>query len=136
MVYSFYFSLHDALLPAKKKQKTKAKNPPKNPKKPKQNKATQKQQKKEPNHNLPSKTNQKKNHKEKKPQERGIKVTEKKPSKASSFLFQTTGSVMTSPFNTVELISIGVPNFCYLKPFLPLIKLIAVPVPATNITSY
>lgn len=42
---------------------------------------------------------------------------------------------MTLSFNSVELIRIGAPNFCYLKPFLPLIKLIAVPVPATNITS-
>lgn len=66
-------------------------------------------------------------------------MTEKKllwPSKTSSFLFQTTGSAMTPPFNSVELITIGAPNFCYLKPFLPLIKLIAVPAPATSITSY
>lgn len=74
-----------------------------------------------------------------KKKETGTKVTEKKllwPSKASPFLFQTTGSVMTPPFNSVELISIHALNFCYLKPFLPLIKLIAVPVPATDITSY
>lgn len=79
-------------------------------------------------------TKKKKNKKE----ERGIKVTEKKlswPSKASSFSFPTTGSIMIPPFNSVELISIGAPNFCYLKPFLPVIKLIAVPVPGTNITS-
>lgn len=70
---------------------------------------------------------------------RGIKVTEKKllwPSKTLSFLFQTTGSVMTPLLNSVKLISFGAPNFCYLKPFLPLIKLIAAAVPATNITSY
>lgn len=42
---------------------------------------------------------------------------------------------MTAPFNSVELISIGAHNFRYLKSFLPLVKLIAVPVPATNIIS-
>jgi len=65
-------------------------------------------------------------------------MTEEKlsrPSKASFIVFQTTGSIMTPPFNSVQLISMGSPNFCYLKSFLPFVKLIAVPVPATNIIS-